>query len=201
MSFEGPGLYKGEFNPGAQFLAAADPALSAAEQTKRVELYCAALGDLLHQEAVAYHQPFYDPDIANNNGGEFAFGRTIEKAEMQRLYAALRRRLGSRADSVVLIPSRVGLRVLNLGSLANPKFHDLVFAVFSQVMPENLRFGYGMFAAKAVLIDNDWRKAPHGEGYKARYLAPGTPRLSRAVDRVRTRIEAINQRYAQAYGW
>lgn len=198
VGFEGPGLYKGEFNPGFQ-TEVRESRLSELEQVDRMERYAAALGYLLNQEAIAYHRAYYDPDIRRCNGGEFRTGRTIAHDEMREFYDALRERFGEQVDSVHLIPSRHGFRVLNESTVPNEKFHDLVSAAFEEAF--DFDAGYVSFALRNGQVSNDWKEKPDGQSYKARYCAAGGPDLSGAVERICGRVNEVNTSYANQYGW
>ena len=198
VGFEGPGLYKREFNPGFQ-TEVRESGLAETEQLDRMERYAAALGYLLNQEAVAYHRAHYDPDVRRCNGGEFRIGRTITHDEMRGLYDVLRETFGGQVDSVHLIPSRQGLRLLNDSAVPNETFHDLVTEAFEEAF--DFDAGYVSFALQSGQVSNDWKEKPNGQGYKARYCNPGGPDLSGAVERIGGRIDEVNRSYANQFGW
>ncbi len=196
-TFEAPGLYQGEFNPGVQVELTRGKDFDPAREAEAVHGYAAAVGFLLKQEAVAYHQPYHEPDESQHGGAEIGLGRTVSREEMTEVYEALKESLGADVDSIALVPSGNGLRVLNFTPVPNDKFHDTVVeAVAGRLQGE---VGYNTFAFKGDLISNDWSKNTDGKGYTGD-IRKGLPALRQEVGRVYKRLREVNRRYEAKFG-
>jgi hypothetical protein len=211
--FEAPGYFEGNTNPGSQTKVAAPRkylSKAAAEiepaNVEQIDAYAIAKGILLKQDAMAWHRPFFSPKQKDANGAEVRIGRTLSAEENARLGENLAKVFGM--GDIGPIGSEKGARLLNLGYLGIPnkdfqskvqKAVDMTFGDDPSITPE-----IGLFAYQGNYITNDWSKSPNGEEYYAA-LAQGRSDLQRkvrdVVAKVGPRIEAIQEEFAQRYGW
>ncbi|HET7294195.1 MAG TPA: hypothetical protein VFM88_17340 [Vicinamibacteria bacterium] len=188
-AIQGPGFFEGATNPGIQ-VEIDKAGLSDDELRSRIEAYASAVGLVLNQDAMAYHQPVPGPE-AERNMAEARWGKTITEDEITAVYAELRTEFGDAAKDVYLVFSREGVRLINGTGAPNDEFHDKAFRAIEQALPHD--FEYGSFKAFTDCFD---RGGKDGKGYKDR-IGAGRSDLQRAVDRVGRRTAEVNRRWAE----
>jgi hypothetical protein len=209
--FEAPGYFEGNTNPGSQSKVAAprkylSKAAAEIEPTavEQIDAYAIAKGIALKQDAMAWHRPFFNPKVKDANGVQVNIGRTLSVEENARLGENLAKVFGN--GDIGPIGAEKGARILNLSDLPNKEFQkraqqavDMTFGDDPSITPD-----LGTFAYQGNYLTNDWSKAPNGEKYYAA-LAEGRPDLHRKVRdvlaKVQPRLDAINEEFAQRYGW
>jgi hypothetical protein len=207
--FEAPGYFEGKTNPGSQVLASAPRAFKGApygeinkSARENIEAYTIAKGILLKQDAMAWHRPFFNAKVKDQNGVEVRLGRTLTPEETKKLAEALSSQAGS---DMAPIGSLQGARFLHFGEFGDAKsFHKAVATAVDTVFPGNDNVEVGKFAFDGNLISNDWSEHSHGEDYLS-HIAEGRPDLQRAVRdivaKIQPRIDATNETFSAKYGW
>lgn len=178
---EGVGYWEGAFNPGIQLELPPDTPKDA------IEDYCAAMGLLLAQDAVAAH---VIRDGGESQGAEVMLGRGPTKDELKAFHDALP---AEHRESIALVYSKTGVRALNFSGLPDDEFLAVVQKAAGSI-PEVLRLG--RFRFDGVYVGNDWQGEPHGEGYRTRL--GGSDRgagLRREVERLLGRVAEAGRAY------
>jgi hypothetical protein len=146
-----------------------------------------ALGLLLKQDGMAYHQPYFDAQVKDSNGVEFRLGRKTTAEETAKLNDAF---IGGYA----IVNVRDGFRVLKFDdSLDNVAFHKDAKAKVESIFDANQSIRMDRFAFDGNLIENDWSKNPNGENYRSRIKESGrSDILGRLEDNLRPQIERLD---------
>jgi hypothetical protein len=202
-SFVAPGSYRGDANPSTQVLVEMprqqngqiDPAF-----LPHLSAYASALGHLLKQDAIGYHNPYVPADPAEENALQVEVGRPLYHWESEGLDRALEAAFGP--DSYALIASPGGVRVLNFTGLPNPEFLTRAAnAADSYLAERRLLPRYKAYAADSDLIGNNWEEFPNGETYRHRIGATGRSDLYRTLyDIYAPQIASVYREYGQKYG-
>lgn len=150
--FDTPGFYEGISNPSTQTQVAATRIKGAGKlatiddpSKKNIELYAAMKGMLLKQDSVGYHRPFYKAPAKDNNGIQIDVNRRFTEAEVQELSNLLDN------ESITLIGSENGMRLLNFSDLDNNAFRDYVKSKINAFSIEQINIGY--FSTDGDLVD------------------------------------------------
>jgi hypothetical protein len=123
--FEAPGFFEGRVSPGSQTQLAAPRKYKgkqgevelAAEEL--IDAYAAARGILLKQDAMGWHRPFFNPDIAkkNYNGIEVDIGRPLTAREASDMAAVMATLSGHNEYSPIGTPN--GFRLIRWDYVAD----------------------------------------------------------------------------------
>jgi hypothetical protein len=205
----GPGVFKGQVSPGAQAQVAAgrlkgtlnvDPATRDLLTTSE-----AVRGLLLRQDAFAWHKPVFRADLspAKANMADVNLGRTVNGREAEAVTEAMAKAAGT--DFFSPIATENGFRFHNVpaSGVSNKDFFAAVDAALQDPRLPDAQ-------ARAVhadggYLENDWRKAPHGQSYLDAISGTGRPDLSRrAAELLATlgpRISEIEEDFHNRFGW
>lgn len=206
FTFEGYGAWEGEMGISGQTLipphvegAQAQRKVSA-DSRSMIEAYAAMRGFIMSQDAVGWHHPIFDSAISKHNGVNLATTRPLTAQEAELLYKRLQERFGT--WDLAPIHTGSGTRLLNFNeSLKNTDFHAGVADVFAQ-LPDD--FGGGgvisTFRSDGRLIYNNWQESTDGEIYTATF-GKDRPDLLVSARGLRARVETVNARFAERYGW
>jgi hypothetical protein len=233
-NFEAPGYYEGKSNPGSQNKLAAPQRYTfdikegklepAAKQA--LDIYSAAMGLILRQEAVPYHRPFpvaksvtvvkadkatgqkaktkttTGVRVGDANGAEVSIGRPLTVEETERLGASLAKVFET--GDINPIGAETGARVLNTVGLENKVFHTKLEQAVHETFPGDTTVHVDKFGWDGNYLSNKWKESPNGEDYQ-RVLQTGSPDVQKAVHRVISeiskRVDAIDQEFAEKHGW
>lgn len=173
------------------------------EAKKLLDQAAALRGLLLNQKAVVYHIPVYDSSDAKQNGVDIRTKRSLTEKEMDVLYKAFNEKF----NTWELAPGYTGngARILNfsdstgIGNIAYIKGVNEIVAA----LPTD--FGGGVVDAKTYrsegdYISNDWKANPNGESYLDT-LREGRSDIFDRVAVLQTRVDAVNRRFSEKYGW
>jgi hypothetical protein len=215
-TFDAPGAFEGAVHPGSQTLAAVssakgtgmtsiDPAsrelLDAAEYTR---------GLLLSQKASAWHRPFYrsSTPAGARNLAEVHLGRPLSDTEASALYTAMSKNAGT--DFFVPIGAPNGARFLNI-----PDVTGMDNQTFQRHVLKSVQGVFGgkdvpgaveirRHAADSGYLPIDWEGILHGQDYRQGFPS-GRPdlqgRAAEFLSALGPKVAAIQDRYAQRYGW
>lgn len=207
QEFEGPGVYQGEVSPGSQteILAKSKSRRKLDEKTRAgLSAYASIMGAILKQEAMAWHRPFYVTDAKQANGIELVTGTPFVAEQARALYNALRPQvseLGLSMDSVGIIPSADGVRVIAFDKVDTLKFHKAVQNAFELSQGDIQAKGY-LFATDGDYISNDWKESPNGESYLSRAVDAGFKEaVAYATSVLAPKIRSVHEAFAAKYGW
>lgn len=206
-----PGVWQGEVSPSSQKLVAMAPAKGAEGKTKvdpaqaqALNLYAAVAGLVAKQEGVGWHRPFYAGTKRDSNGLDINLGRVINPAEAKDLEAAIGKWMADNGkdnwqDSMALISSPTGVRVVSFGIIDNPTLHTDLVKVAESALPD---FDFRVFASDGDMPTNNWKENPNGESYVQRIGAAGR---SDVLDWARTvlapRVQRVFTEFSDKYGW
>jgi hypothetical protein len=146
-----------------------------------------ALGLLLKQDGMAYHQPYFDAQVKDSNGVEFRLGRKTTAEETAKLNDAFN-------SGYAIVNVRDGFRVLKFNeSMDNVAFHKDAKAKVESIFDDNQSIQMDRFAFDGNLIENDWSKNTNGENYRSRIKESGrSDILGRLEDNLRPQIERLD---------
>lgn len=146
-----------------------------------------ALGLLLKQDGMAYHQPYFDAQVKDSNGVEFRLGRKTTAEETAKLNEAFN-------DGYAVVNVRDGFRVLKFNeSMDNVAFHKDAKAKVESIFDDNQSIQMDRFAFDGNLVENDWSKNTNGENYRSRIKESGrSDILGRLEDNLRPQIERLD---------
>ena len=214
------GFWKGHFNPSLQFQAqlvkrqgsreGSNPNINKFDvepgNKQAVEAAMSILGLLFKQDAVAYHRPVYVNNLKDANAVEFRMDRPMSRDEMARVYDSMQAQFGlfdaDNADSIPIIPTPSGFRLINFGAFPNNvDFQKFVKSAVQGVMGSQVTEAVA-FASDGDLISNNWRRFKNAEGYISRARLRGRPDLlGRVFGSLSKRVAQVNRRFAQEKGW
>ena len=125
--FEAPGYYQGVSNPSGQTKIATTRVKGAGKDVTQMdapseellELYAAARGVVLNQDAIGYHRIIKAGSQKNANSIAIRTDRKFSAEEVKKLGAALDKEFG---DGHALIAKEKGALVINVGDLDNIEF-------------------------------------------------------------------------------
>jgi hypothetical protein len=191
--YEAVGLWKNQTNPLTQIEV---PSYRDTKQKKlvtdraiaaNINDAISALGLILRQDGMAWHQPFYDSKVSEANGMEFKLGRRTTPEETVRLGGVF-------GDGYAIVNIRDGFRVLKFDdSFQNIDFHKDAMARVNQVFGMDAEIEVDKFAFDGNLIENDWRSNPNGEVYRQRIEKSGRSDILRGLeDIVGPQIERLD---------
>jgi hypothetical protein len=146
-----------------------------------------ALGLLLKQDGMAYHQPYFDAQVKDSNGVEFRLGRKTTAEETAKLNDAFN-------SGYAIVNVRDGFRVLKFDdSMDNVAFHKDAKARVESIFDDSQSIQMDRFAFDGNLIENDWSKNTNGENYRSRIKESGrSDILGRLEDNLRPQIERLD---------
>ena len=165
---------------------------------EKLNLYCAALGYVLHQDAVVWSKPIYHSDPTSENGFLIEGSRALTEAEMVALYAATEAEFGTQDFAPGYTP--FGAKILNFTDVPNPEFQSRMVKVLDKVHSQLPDFLGGKthtksFRSDGEYISNSWEDFNNGEEYTSRFSEAGRSDLSRRCDDLRAAIEKVNAKF------
>ena len=210
--FESPGYFEEKLSPGSQTQVVAPKERKTKEFVIQkeaedlIKAYAVAYGILFKQDAVGYHKPFFQKNIAKSkrNFHEIRIGRSITNEEIVALAKSMANISGK--NYLNPIPTPTGVAFINFAEgdgVNNIQFEKLVGRVINDVkLADNVEVIQS--AAALGYLNNNWSKSKNGEDYIQTSLA-GRPDLQQRVrDIVRElqpRIDEVDQTFSEKYGW
>lgn len=214
-TFPGVGYFEGAVNPGAQVPVAVGSApggaLKGIDEASR-ELMATServRGLLLNQDAVAASRPIYTGKIPVSQRSlyDVDVGRGLTPDETLAVAKAMQEETGSDFFAPIATPN--GFRFRNVPEASGVPNGKFVAAADKMMGRPDILPGVetkGVSAASDGFYEaNDWKVNPNGETYRSGLGAARSPDLQRrAAELLATlgpRVDAVNQAYAQRYGW
>lgn len=163
-----------------------------------INLYAAIRGQLLHQDAVAWHFPIYKDSLKASNGVEIRVQDALTHDQVQALYNEINKLAGH--TDYAPIYTETGVRFLNFRDMPNREFHDLIKQAYTIVtgLPDADFF---TFRSDGALIAADRKRSTNGQSYEDIAGAAGRPDLQGRIEVLRDRVAAVEARFAEKYGW
>lgn len=163
-----------------------------------INLYAAIRGQLLHQDAVAWHFPVYEASLKSSNGVEIRAPGGLTHDQAQALYNEINKLAGH--TDYAPIYTETGVRFLNFRDMPNREFHKLIEEAYNIVtnLP-GAEFGY--FRSDGELISKDKEVSSNGQDYQEVIAAARRPDLQNRIEVLRDRVSAVEARFAEKYGW
>jgi conjugative element/phage-associated large polyvalent protein len=203
----GYSAWQGAIGAGAQtFIAVPSEGAGKARRVKEaprelLNQYAALKGYVMAQEAVVWHQPVYDDAQIRHNGVDILGSRPLTEGEMRALYEALNVKFGT--WDIAPGYTQTGARLLNfVDGLDNKKFQKGVKEVLA-AMPDGFAGGAVEtmgYRSDGEYISNNWQEDRDGESYR-KILETGRPDLLKRADELRARVETVNERFGEKFGW
>lgn len=179
------------------------PSLDPAQKAQ-LDVYASVLGLLLRQDGVGYHRAFPAPSVKRANGITLVIGRPLSPEEIagfeQRLIDGIAQ-TGGDPSSLGIISTPDGANVINFGAVEDNKvFHRVVREAASD--PSLPDTDFHRFTSDGNLAFNNWEVDTNGQGYRQGIAAAGSSDvLAWARDVLAPRIQAVNEEYAEKFGW
>lgn len=163
-----------------------------------INLYAAIRGQLLHQDAVAWHFPVYEASLKSSNGVEIRAPGGLTHDQAQALYNEINKLAGH--TDYAPIYTETGVRFLNFRDMPNREFHKLIEEAYNIVtnLP-GAEFGY--FRSDGELISKDKEVSSNGQDYQEVIAAARRPDLQNRIEVLRDRVASVEARFAEKYGW
>lgn len=166
----------------------------------KLSLLSALHGFVKTQDAVPWHHPVYDETKSNHNGIELRSTRPLTAEEMETLYERINGRFGT--WDIAPGYTSAGARILNFTDIPNAEYQKGMQEVIDS-LPNDFGGGLpavGVYRSDGEYISNDWTENRDGEAY-LEILARGGPDLLGRARELRGRVETVNARFAEKYGW
>ena len=223
-SFFGVGAYESDITPGEQFQTFSVKRMGAkgldnfkvSHEFKEVaDLYAAARGLLMHQQAVAWTMPIWNAakvaaknrnmaviDIRDGSTGEL---RAPTVQETSAIYEKIKEKTGYEDHAPV--STGQGWWVNNLEHIQdegfdNKQFQKLIRSAIKDFDSE-LDVTVSFIPSDTGYIGNNWSTKPDGEAYRER-IEQGPPDIQQGIDSVyaeiQARIDAIDNQFSISYG-
>lgn len=208
---DGVGLWEGATNPGTQHMVVM-PEIALGkrglpvEVVAQVEAYAAARGYLSHQDAVAWHRPFYREAQKHNNGVQINIGRVMTREEHQQIYRMTQDEFGH--DYLPPITTERGATFLNFDG-DNKAFRAKMDKVADRWAAEGSFDGIidqVYFASEGRLVEASSEALPNGGNYQATYSGRGRSDLPGGGDnavlrQIQERQDAVAAHAQRQWGW
>ncbi len=168
---------------------------------KLLDVYAAAVGQVLHSPEVHWYRPFWKGTKKDSNGISYEFGREMTFGEHDTLTEEIEREFGG---DVVLHPAENGLHLVYFGDagpkgVANGDFQNRAKKLLERVLPEEVNAELKLFATDHGSQTNDYSENLDGENYQREIGLAGRPDIQRIIDTViRPKIAEIQARWRQA---
>ena len=211
--FEAPGHYKEEVNPSTQKEIIApqkykDGKVLDPNIVKMINAYAASKGLVLHQNAMAWHRPFWTNTKSKADGVHITIGegdKTATIEETKQISAVANRiateMAGLDINDFNLIGTKDGGRFLNVAMKENEKgefvpifsvkqFQNIIYQATHEFFEDKKEVPYlNYFANSGNYIENNWRNNKNGETY-LETIKENTPHLyERILNILATLIE------------
>jgi hypothetical protein len=212
--FEAPGYFEGRVSPGTQTQIVAprqfkgDSYGQIEKSTEElINAYSAVRGILMKQDGVGWHRPFFVKNLSRPkaNGAQIEIGRPFSIREIKDIADRMAEISGHSEYNPISTTN--GVRLINFDYLGTPnkEFHDKIKTVLDEFeFDNNEPYEVKLFASASGYLGNNWEENKNGEGY-VQDGAGGRSDLQRQifslVKEIQPRIDAIDERYADKYGW
>jgi hypothetical protein len=210
---ESPGYWEGASNPATHQLISSTRIKAAGQSPKidepskhLMDIYSDALGFLLKQDGVAYHRPYFNPQVSKANGLEYAF-KDVDENPLDLSHdhiVHLGKMIDTHVPGAALVP--VGghkVRVINFGYGGDDQreFHKAMDSVVNDATIPGAVAHKRIFASDGNVRSNNWEAAPYGEDYRSRLSAAGrSDVLGHMASAIAPKIEAFDNEFASKYG-
>ena len=206
-----PGVWQGEVSPSTQKRVAMAPAGGDAgksnvdpAQAELLNVYASVVGLVARQEGVGWHRPFYAGTKGQSNGLDIDIGRALNPTETKDLEAAIGKWMDDNKhanwqNSIALISSPTGIRVVNFGIITNGALQSEIVKVAEGVLPDG---SVRVFASSGDMPTNDWKANPNGQTYIQGIGAAGrSDVLDWARSVLAPRVQRVFEQFAEKYQW